>query len=135
MNNKQQLICYQQIHCKIQWKYSSTLKDDFEDIKVSDLQKEIGYCYGSTQYIMRFIEMLKHRVIRVLPELNNVKIILSLFDKNKLLHRLMVGTIHLINKMLNQENKIKNYYKIIFTTIKYKDEVVFMGIISFNGID
>lgn len=135
MKGNKQLICYEEIRFKIHWKYTSLLKDDFEDIKVSDIQREIGYCYGSNQYIMGFIEMIKHRVIRLLPNLNEVKIILGVFDKNNILHRLMIGAYHLICNMLKKELHIKNFYKSIITIIKYKGELVFMGNISFDGIE
>lgn len=130
-----QLICYESIHCKIHWKYTTLLKDDFEDIKVSDIKRELGYCYNSNQYIMRFIETMKHRVIRFLPELKNVKIMLGVFDKNNLLHRLMIGAYYVICNILKREVQIKNIYKSIFTIIEYKGEVVFMGNLSFDGID
>ena len=130
-----QLICYEQVHCKIHWKYTSLLKDNFEDIKISDLEKEIGYCYGSTQYIMSFIEMMKHRVIRLLPNLGDVNIMIGAFDRNNILHRLMIGAYNLINNILKRENYRKNFYKTIITIIKYKDEIVFIGNISFDGIE
>ena len=132
---KKQLIYYENVHCKLHWKYTSLLKDDFEDIKVSDLKREICYCYGSTQYIMGFIEMMKHRVIRLLPNLNEVKIIIGVFDRNNILHRLMIGAYHLINNILKREINRKNFYKTIITIIKYEGEVVFMGDISFDGIE
>jgi hypothetical protein len=71
---------------------------------------------------MAFIETLKERVIRYLPELNEVKIILGVFDKNNMFHRLVIGAYYLISKMLNRENK-KNFYKTI------------IGDICFNNID
>ena len=64
--SEKQLICYEEMHYVLNWKYKSFLKDDFEIIKVSDIEREIKYCYGSTQYIIRFIDMLKDRVIRIL---------------------------------------------------------------------
>lgn len=133
MENKK-LICYEQIHGKINWKYTS-LKDDFEEINVTELNREVGYCYGSNQYIMRFIETLKHKVIRFLPELKNVEIILGIFDKNNVIHRLLIGVYNLINNMLKSEIHMKNIYKTIFTIIKYKGKIVFIGDLSFDGID
>jgi hypothetical protein len=128
------LICYQQIHYVLNWKYKSFLKDDFEIINVSDIEREINYCYDSTEYIMRFIEMLKDRVIRLLPNLNEVKIMIGVFDKNNILHRLMVGAYYIICNILKSDVKRKSFYKTIFTIIKYEGQVVFMGDISFDGI-
>lgn len=132
--SEKKLIYYQQIHYVLNWKYKSYLKDDFEIIKVSDIEREINYCYGSTQYIMRFIEMLKDRVIRFLRNLNKVKIMIGVFDKNNILHRLMVGAYYVICNIIRSDIKSKNFYKSIFTIIEYEGRVVFMGEISFDSI-
>jgi hypothetical protein len=105
------LICYQQIHYRLNWQYKSFLKDDFEIIKVSDIEREINYCYDSTQYIMRFIEMLKDRVIKLLRNLNQVKIMIGIFDKNNILHRLMVGAYYVICNILKTDVKAQIFIK------------------------
>jgi hypothetical protein len=128
------LICYEEIHCALNWKYTSFLKNDFEIIKVADLVREINYCNDSTQYIMRFIEILKDKVIRLLPNLNEVKIMIGVFDKNNILHRLMVGAYYVICNILKRDLKRKNFYKTIITIVEYEGHVVFMGDINFDGI-
>lgn len=128
------IIWYEQTHYVLKWKYKSYLKDDFEIINVSDIEKEINYCYDSTQYIMRFIEMLKDRVIRLLRNLNDVKIIIGVYDKNNVLHRLMVGAYYVICNILNRDVN-RNLYKTIFTVVEYEGCIVFMGDLSFDGID
>lgn len=134
MENKQ-LIHYESFHCNIHLKCNSSFfGNDYEVIKISDLEKELGYCYGSKQYIMRFIEILKNRVIRFLPDLNKVKIMLGLFDKNNVLHNIIIEIYCLINGMIKKEIE-KYFYKTIFTIIEYKGKIVFIGNISFNGID
>ena len=132
--SEKQLICYEEMHYVLNWKYKSFLKDDFEIIKVSDIEREIKYCDSSTQYIIRFIDMLKERVIRLLDNLNEVKIMIGVFDKNNILHRLMVGAYNLICNILKRDVKNKNFYKTIFTIIEYEGRVVFIGNISFDGI-
>jgi hypothetical protein len=67
--------------------------------------------------------------------LNEVKIIMGIFDKNNVLHRLMAGAYNVICNILNIDIKIKSFYKTIFTIIEYEGAVVFMGNISFDGID
>ena len=131
---EKKLICYEDIHYKLNWKYKSLLKDDYVIINVTDIEREINYCYDSTQYIMRFIEMLKHRVIRLLPDLNKVKIMIGVFDKDNVLHRLIVGAYHVICKILRRDDKRISFYKTIFTIIKYDGDIVFMGNISFDDI-
>jgi predicted transcriptional regulator len=133
MNGKK-LIRYEATHYKLTWKYKSLLKDDFTIINVSEIEREINYCYDSTQYIMAFIDILKHRVIRLLPDLNKVEISIGVFDKDNVLHRLMVGAYYVLCNMLRKEVKKKNFYKTIFTIIRYEDNIVFMGNISFDGI-
>lgn len=133
--SKKELICYEDIHYKLTWKYKSALKDDFEIIKVTDIVEEINYCYGPTQYIMSFIDMLKHRIIRLLPKLNKVKITIGTFDENNILHRLMVGTYYVICNILRRDIKRKNLYKTIFTIIEYEGDIVFMSDISFDNIN
>lgn len=128
------LICYEELHYKLQWKYKSLLKDDFVIINTTDIEREINYCNDSTQYIMRFIEMLKHRVIRLLPNLNKVKINIGIFDKDNILHRLIVGAYYVVCNILRKETIKKSFYKTIFTIIEYEDNIVFMGAISFDGI-
>ena len=128
------LIWYEDIHYKLNWKYKSLLKDDAVIINVTDIEREINYCYNSTQYIMSFIEILKHRVIRFLPDLNKVEIMIGVFDKDNLLHRLIVDAYYVVCNILRRDLKINNFYKTIFTIIKYEGEIVFMGHISFDGI-
>ena len=133
--SEKSLICYQEIHSMLNWKYKSFLKSDFEIIKVTDIKREINYCYDSTQYIMRFIEILKDKVIRLLPNLNKVKIMIGVFDKNNILHRLIIDAYYVICNILKSDLKIINLNKTIFTIVEYEGNVVFMGNISFDGIE
>lgn len=132
---EKKLICYEDIHCKLNWKYTSSLKDDYVIINIADVEREVNYCSDSTQYIMTFIEMLKHRVIRLLPVLSKVRIMIGVFDKDNILHRLMVGAYYVICNMLRRDVKAKSFYKKIFTIIEYEGEIVFMGELSFDGIE
>jgi hypothetical protein len=133
MSDKQ-LINYQSVHCKIKWKYTTTLQDGFEIIKLTDIVKEDGYCYGTDQYIKNFIEIMKERVIRNLPKLEKVKIFLGVFDKNNLFHRIAITVYHMMAKILKRQEKKINFYKSIIVIIKYEDEEVFMGSLSFDGL-
>jgi len=128
------IICCENIYYKVNWKYKSLLKDEYEITNITDIVKEINFCYNSTQYIMVFIEMLKDKVIRLLPNLNKVQIIIGIFDKNNILHRLIVESYNIICNILQNEFKEKNFYKSIFAIIKYNSNIVFMGEINFDGI-
>jgi hypothetical protein len=132
--SSKQLICYESLHCKVNFKYKTVLKDDFEIIDLKDIERERRFCYGEEQYIKGFIEVMKERVIKKLPELNKVKIILGIFDKNNMWHRFMITTAQMLFKILKIERKI-NYFKSIIVLIKYENEVVFTGDLNFEGIE
>ena len=133
MENKQ-LIYYENLHSKVHWKYTSNFKDDFEIIKLEDVWREENCCYGVNQYIKKFIEVMKERVIRYLPELEKVHIILAIFDKNNLFHRLAISITDMMNKILNLKRRKLDYYKSIFVIINYDDKNVFMGSLNFEGL-
>ena len=130
----QNTICYETVRCKLKWKYKSFLNNDFEIINVIDVEREMNYCSNSTQYIKAFINMLKHKVIRLLPDLNKVKISIAIFDKKNVLHRLMVGAYWIICDILKRPVKRNSIYKSIFTIVEYEGAVIFMGELNFDGI-
>jgi hypothetical protein len=129
-----QIIYYEDLHCKVNFKYKTVLQDDFNIIDLKDIERVNGYCIGSDQYIKHFIEMMKERVIKKLPELNKVKIKLGIVDKNNIWHRLIITTVQMLHKILSIERKI-NFYKSIFVIIKYENKVVFIGDLNFEGIE
>ena len=101
MSEDKQIIYYESLHSKVHWKYKSWLEDDFEIIKLQDIWREENYCYGVDQYIKGFIEIMKERVIRYLPDLEKVNVILATLDRNNLLHRLIISVSEMMVKMLN----------------------------------
>jgi hypothetical protein len=132
--SSKQIIYYEDLHCKVNFKYKTVLQDDFDIIDLKDIERENGYCIGSDQYIKQFIEVMKERVIKKLPVLNKVKIILAIFDKNNMWHRFMITTVKMLHTILKIERKI-NFYKSIFVLIKYDNEVIFTGDLNFEGIE
>lgn len=129
-----QLIYYEHLYSKVHWKYTSYLKDNFDIIKLEDVYSEQSYCYGTDQYIKKFIESIKEKVIRYLPELNKVKIILGTIDKNNIFHRIIISVYNIMLRILKRKISQINIYKSIFVIIEYKDNVVFIGNISFDGL-
>ena len=134
MSDHKEIIYYEYLHSKVHWKYKSWLEDDFEIIKSEDIWREENYCYGVDQYIKQFIEVIKERVIRYLPELEKVNIILGTLDKNNLLHRLIISVTEMINQMLKLKSRKIDYYKSVFVIIKYDGKNMFMGNLSFDGL-
>jgi len=119
--NSKRVIHYEELHFKINSKWKT------------NIEIKRGHCYGEYQYIKNFTEFMKENVIRNLPDLNKVNIILSVFDKNNIIHSLMVFSLQMLCKILNIHREI-NLYKSIIVTIKYEDNIVFNGNISFDGI-
>lgn len=127
------LIHYDNIHCKVKFRFKSWLQYDFEIDDLTEIEREQHYCYGTDKYIKNFIEVMKDRVIRHLPCLNNVEIKLGILDKDNMWHRFIIATIDTVDKMLNRKRKL-NYYKSIFVIIRYENNVVFTGNLNFEGL-
>jgi hypothetical protein len=127
------IIHYEDIHCKVKFRYKSWLQDDVEIGDIIDIEREKHYCYGIDQYIKNFIGLMKDRVIRYLPCLHKVEFNLAILDKNNMWHRFMIATVDMLRRILKIERKI-DYYKSIFVVIRYENNVVFTGILNFQGL-
>ena len=104
------------------------------DIKVDNLKKEIIYCKNDIEYINRFIEHIKETVIKKCKNLNSVKIMLATFDKNNLIHKIIIVIANIIKNLLKIKEKV-NIYKSIFVVIEYECQTVFMGELNFAELD
>ena len=129
-----QLIYYENLTCKINIKYITTLENNFDVKDIKDVKREFGHCYGSDGYIKQFIEMIKEKVVKKLPELNKVKFILGVFDKNNIFHRIMLKTVDIMLYILKLERKKIDWYKTIIVMVKYEGNEVFIGSLNFEGI-
>jgi hypothetical protein len=127
------LIHYENIHCKVKFRFKSWLQNNFEIDDLTEIEREQQYCYGTDQYIRNFIGVMKERVIRHLPCLRKVKIKLGILDKDNMWHRFIIATVEMLAKMLNIKRKL-NYYKSIFVIIRYENNVVFTGNLNFEGL-
>jgi len=132
--NNDQIIYYETVGSKVHWKYKSYLQDDFEIIKLEDIWREEYYCYGVEQYILSFIEGIKEKVIRYLPNLKEVKMSICILDKDNLFHRLTISVMELISNMLNRKLKTIHYYKTIFIVIYYEGKNAFIGSLDFDKL-
>jgi hypothetical protein len=104
------------------------------DIKVDNLEKEIIYCKNDVDYIKVFIEYIKERVIKKCKNLNSVKIMLATFDKNNLIHKIIIVLANMMKNLLKIKEKV-DIYKSIFVVIEYEGQSVFMGDLNFTGLD
>jgi len=104
------------------------------DIKVDNLEKEISYCKNDVDYIKGFIEYIKERVIKKCKNLNSVKIMLATFDKNNLIHKIIIVLANMMKNLLKIKEKV-DIYKSIFVVIEYEGQSIFMGDLNFTGLD
>jgi len=104
------------------------------DIKLDNLEKEIIYCKNDVDYIKNFIEHIKERVIKKCKILSSVKITLATFDKNNLIHKIIIVIANMMKNLLKIKENV-NIYKSIFVVIEYEGQTVFMGDLNFTGLD
>lgn len=105
-----------------------------DDIKIYNLEQEIIYCKNDVDYIKGFIEHIKERVIKKCKNLTSVKIMLATFDKNNLIHKIIIVIANMMTNLLKIKEKV-NMYKSIFVVIEYEGQTVFMGSLNFTGLD
>ena len=127
MSNRQKLY-YKTMTCKINWD-----NKNIDSVKIINPYKEFGYCYEEKGYIQQFIEHIKSNVIKGLPELNKVSFKLGIFNKNNILHQLIVKTYYMLANVLKVIEKI-DVYNTIFVIVLYDGNIVFTGSLSFNKI-
>ncbi len=129
MSKNKELIYYQNVSCKTCIQFTND-SNKFR-IEIKDPYIEYDKCYGEKQYIRHFIERLKTTIIKKLPNLNEVKISIGIFDKNNVWHSIIIQTVQMLSNILNLNIK-KNIYHTIFVVILYNNRVVFHGGLEFN---
>ena len=104
------------------------------NVKVDNLERDTIYCKNDVDYINKFIEYIKDKVIKNCKNLGSVNIILATFDRNNIFHKIIVVVANTVRSLLKIKEKI-NIYKSIFVLIEYENQPVFMGNLNFNGLD
>jgi hypothetical protein len=123
------------ISCNCQYKWGFFKNEIYEnDITLENLEKEVIYCKNDIDYIKRFIEHIKEKVIKKCKNLNSVKIMLATFDKNNLFHKMIIVIANMMKNLLKIQEKV-NMYKSVFVVIEYEGQTVFMGSVNFTGLD
>lgn len=114
----------------------SFFKNDIneDDIKLDNIEKEIIYCKNDVDYIKSFIDHIKERVIKKCKNLSSVKIMLGTFDKNNLMHTIIIIITNMLKNLLHIKEKV-NMYQSIFVVIEYEKNIVFTGNLNFTGLD
>jgi hypothetical protein len=103
------------------------------DIKVDNIEKEIIYCRNEVDYIKGFIDHIKERVIKKCKNLSSVKIMLATFDKNNMMHKIMIFISDMMKKLLQIKEKV-NIYESIIIIIEYEEQTAFIGELNFTGL-
>ncbi len=103
------------------------------DITLDNLEKEIIYCRNEVDYIKGFIDHIKERVIKKCKNLSSVKIMLATFDKNNMMHKIMIFISDMMKKLLQIKEKV-NIYESIIIIIEYEGQTAFIGELNFTGL-
>ena len=103
------------------------------DIKLDNIEKEIIYCKNEVDYIKGFIDHIKERVIKKCKNLSSVKIMLSTFDKNNIMHKFMIAIANMVTKLLQMKEN-PNIYESIIVIIEYDGQTAFIGELNFSGL-
>lgn len=134
-NYLQKGFCVKKVSCNVRYNMSFFTNDINENnIQLENLEKEIIYCKNDIDYIKRFIEHIKEKVIKKCKNLSSVKIMLATFDKNNLMHKIIFVVTNMMKKLLQIKEKI-NIYKLICVVIEYEGAIVFTGCLNFDGLD
>ena len=120
-----------QVSCRVYYKSGFF---DYEVSKLDDIKQELEYYKNTDAYIKGFIDYIKQNVIKKVKNLNLVKIELAIFDKDVILHRLIITVANMIKDILKCKEKI-DFYKSVIVFVKYENEIVFMGNINFTGLN
>jgi hypothetical protein len=105
---------------------------DEGNFQLDNLEKEIFYCKHEVDFIKRFIEHIKENVIRKCKNLGSVNIMLATFDKNNLMHKIIIVITDLMHNLLQIKKRV-NIYKSVFVLIQNEGQIVFTGCLDFGG--
>jgi hypothetical protein len=121
--------------CTVRYNRSFFTNEINEDsIEVDNIKKECRFFKNDVDYIKGFIEYIKEKVIRKCKYLPSVKIMLATFDKNNLMHKIIIVIANMMKNLLKIKEKV-NIYKSIFVVIEYEDQLVFIGDLNFTGLN
>jgi hypothetical protein len=120
--------------CNILYEYHNE-NSDYKIVEIKDLVQTINICKNINHYIKLYEEYIKDTVIRKLKNLNLVQTIFCVFDNNNILHRLSVSVIKMLDKLINDNEKIKiNLYKSIICIVLYEGKINFIGNLNFDAL-
>ena len=118
------------IECKVHYTEGFL---DHEIHKLDEVKHEICKFKNTDDYIRHFIECIKERVIKTLPNLQLVDIHLHIFDDTNIMHRLFKTAITMLFYLLKIKGRI-NMTKAIIATVTYEGKFIWQGGIDFTGM-
>ena len=135
MNNSVETGFYaQRASCNVRYSRSFFQTElDKNNFQLTNLEKEVFYCKTDVDFIKRFIEHIKENVIRKCKNLDLVNIMLTTFDKNNLMHKMIIVISDLIHNLLQIKKRV-NIYKSVFVLIENEGQTVFTGCLDFTGV-
>ena len=119
------------INCNIHYKYGFF---DYEVENIQNIQHQIIHFKNSDHYIKIFIDNIKHNVIKKYPNLSSICVYLNVFDKNNVLHRLIITVSNMIHDILKLKKMFYCTNKTVFVSVSYENKIVFIGSINFTGL-
>ena len=91
--------------------------------QVHNLKHKRMFFKTEKAYLYYYINYLKENILMKLPELRKAKIYIKLFDKNNLIHQLIVS----VNEFIQNALKLTYSDKNIFIYVQYGNEIKFIG--------
>jgi hypothetical protein len=111
------------VSCKVYYK-PGLFDHDVE--RLENIHHKIRHFKDSDHYIKGFIDHIKHNVIKKFPNLSLIEIVISVFDKNNILHRLMVTVANMLQDILKIKDKFDTK-NTVFVMVAYENKIVFTG--------
>ena len=114
------------INCQVYYK-PGLFDHDVE--RLENIHHKIRPYKDSDHYIKGFIDHIKHNVIKKFPNLSLIEIGISVFDKNNILHRLIVTVANMLQDILKIKGKFDTK-NTVFVVVTYENKIVFAGTIE-----
>jgi len=118
------------VECKL---YCRTGYFDYEVNTLVNVKEQVKHFTNTDQYIRYFIDYIKTKVIRPLPNLQSLTFQLNIFDQNNMLHRFILTITNMIQDILKYKEKI-SLCRSIIVSVTYKKQILFLGNVDFTYI-
>ena len=111
------------VNCQVYYK-PGLFDHDVE--RLENIHHKIRRYKDSDHYIKGFIDHIKHNVIKKFPNLSLIEIVICVFDKNNIFHRLMVTVVNMMWEILKIKDKFDTK-NTVFVMVAYENKIVFTG--------